>query len=130
MRHMTWIASAQRDTSIVLLVGRSRAERIENRRHSAKFAGSVVEAPEAWLAEQGVGEWSGPRSLPLWLADPDWQGFQARDGSRARAAGLTHRPLEDTLRDVLAWEESQPDHPHGAGLTDDEERELLHLLRS
>jgi hypothetical protein len=29
---------------------------------------------------------------------------------------------------VLAWEEEQPVHPHGAGLTDDEERELLRLL--
>jgi 2'-hydroxyisoflavone reductase len=70
----------------------------------------------------------GPRSLPLWLADPDWQGFAARSGARARAAGLTHRPLEDTLRDVLAWEEQQPGHPHGAGLADGEERALLRLL--
>jgi hypothetical protein len=84
-----------------------------------------VLASEAWLAEQGVAEWMGPRSLPLWLADPGWQGFAARDGSKARTAGLVHRPLEDTLRDVLAWEATQPEHPHGAGLTDQEERELL-----
>ena len=90
----------------------------------------TVEAPEAWLLEQGVAEWAGPRSLPLWLADPGWQGFAARDGSRARGAGLTHRPLAATLTDVLAWEETQPVHPHGAGLTDDEERELLRLLAS
>lgn len=89
-----------------------------------------VAAPEAWLAEQGVAEWAGPRSLPLWLADPGWQGFAARDGSRARAAGLIHRPLEETLRDTLAWEETQPTHPHGAGLTDDAERDLLRLSAS
>jgi nucleoside-diphosphate-sugar epimerase len=88
----------------------------------------AVEAPEAWLAEQGVAEWAGPRSLPLWLADEGWQGFAARDGSRARAAGLEHRPLAETLRDVLAWEEAQPAHPHGAGLTDEDERALLRLL--
>ena len=35
----------------------------------------------------------GPRSVPLWIGDPDWQGFSARDGSAAVAAGLTHRPL-------------------------------------
>jgi 2'-hydroxyisoflavone reductase len=85
-------------------------------------------APEAWLAEQHVEEWAGPRSLPLWLADPGWQGFAARDGSRARAAGLVHRPLSETLADVRAWEEAQPAHPHGAGLGDDEERDLLRLL--
>ncbi len=92
------------------------------------FTGDVVAAPEAWLAEQHVEEWMGPRSLPLWLADPDWQGFAARDGAKARAAGLTHRPLEDTLRDALAWEETEEAHPHGAGLTDDDERALLRLL--
>jgi nucleoside-diphosphate-sugar epimerase len=91
----------------------------------ARFSGRTVLAPEAWLAEQGVAEWMGPRSLPLWLADPGWQGFAARDGSKARTAGLVHRPLEDTLRDVLAWETTQPEHPHGAGLSDAEERELL-----
>lgn len=94
----------------------------------AGFTGEVVAAPEAWLAEQGVEEWMGPRSLPLWLADPDWQGFAARNGDKARAAGLTHRPLEDTLRDALTWEEAQEAHPHGAGLTDDDERDLLQLL--
>jgi 2'-hydroxyisoflavone reductase len=29
---------------------------------------------------------------------------------------------------VLAWEATQPAHPHGAGLTDEEERDLLRLL--
>jgi 2'-hydroxyisoflavone reductase len=95
---------------------------------AAGFDGRTVTAPEAWLAQQGVAEWAGPRSLPLWLADPDWQGFPARDGTKARAAGLTHRPLDDTLRDVLVWEARQPEHPHGAGLTDEEERTLLVLL--
>lgn len=97
-------------------------------RRIAGHAGAVVPADEAWLAAQGVAEWSGPRSLPLWLTEEDWQGFTARVGSRARAAGLAHRPLEATLRDVLAWEERQPLHPHGAGLADEEERDLLRLL--
>jgi nucleoside-diphosphate-sugar epimerase len=103
-------------------------EHLAAARRVAGHDGPVDVAPEPWLAEQGVEEWMGPGSLPLWLADPDWQGFSARDGSRARAAGLEHRPLEETLRDVLAWEAAQPVHPHGAGLTDDEERDLLRLL--
>ncbi|MBW4041745.1 MAG: oxidoreductase [Acidobacteria bacterium] len=94
----------------------------------ARFAGGLATAPEGWLAEQGVAEWAGPRSLPLWLADPGWQGFASRDGSRAREVGLVHRPLAETLRDVLAWERTQPAHPHGAGLSDAEERDLLRLL--
>ena len=103
-------------------------EHLATAQEMAGFAGRLAIAPEPWLAEQGVAEWAGPRSLPLWLADPGWQGFAARDGSRARAAGLEHRPLADTLRDVLAWEETQPAHPHGAGLSDAEEQDLLRLL--
>ncbi|MFD1721842.1 NAD-dependent epimerase/dehydratase family protein [Amnibacterium endophyticum] len=103
-------------------------EHLETARRVAGHAGEVVAAPEPWLLEQGVQEWMGPRSLPLWLADPGWQGFTTRDGSAARAAGLVHRPLADTLRDALAWEEQQPAHPHGAGLTDAEEQALLDAL--
>ena len=73
--------------------------------------------------------WMGPKSLPLWIDDPDWYGLNARSSDRARAAGLTTRSLEDTLTDALAWEEGHPDHvPHGAGLTNDEEGQLLGLL--
>ena len=52
-----------------------------------------------------------------------------RSTARARAAGLTTRPLQDTLTDTLIWEESRTNPgPHGAGLTDEEERQLLTLL--
>jgi len=88
---------------------------------------TIVPAHEQWLAGHGVEEWSGPKSLPLWLRDPDWWGMNARTGARARAAGLAHRPLADTFTDLLAWEEQRP-NPHGAGLTDDEERALLAAL--
>lgn len=33
--------------------------------------GSVIAAPEQWLLEQGVNEWSGERSWPFWLVDRD-----------------------------------------------------------
>lgn len=90
----------------------------------------LVRAEDAWLREQWVAEWAGPRSLPLWLTDPAWVGFNARDSSRARAHGLVNRPLDETLRDALTWEEAQPVHPHGAGLSNAEERELLDAFAS
>jgi 2'-hydroxyisoflavone reductase len=100
---------------------------LETARSVAGGRTRTVPAGEQWLTDHGVGEWSGPTSLPLWLRDPDWWGRNARTGARARAAGLTNRPLADTFTDLLAWEEQRP-NPHGAGLTDDEERELLAAL--
>lgn len=81
---------------------------------------------DGWLTDHGVNEWMGPWSLPLWLADPDWRGFAARRGAKIDSNGLRSRPLAETLADVLAWELSRPDlGPHGAGLGDTEEQELL-----
>lgn len=93
----------------------------------------LVEAPGEWLAEQSVNEWSGPRSLPLWLSDPDWHGMNARSNQRALAAGLNLRSLADTLADTLEWEAEQCGNSGSggsrrAGLEPQEERELLALL--
>ncbi len=68
----------------------------------------------------------GERSLPLWLQLPDDAGFNARDGSAARAAGLTPRPLAETLADTLAWELTRDSsRERRAGLREDDERELI-----
>ena len=80
--------------------------------------------PVERLRELGVQGWMGPASLPLWIDDPDWRGFATMDTTRARAAGLTTRPLAQTLRDGLAFEETR-DEPRRAGLSDDEERRVL-----
>jgi 2'-hydroxyisoflavone reductase len=71
-----------------------------------------------WLAEQGVGTWI---ELPLWLHGPDWVGMMRADMSRALAAGLTFRPLDDTVRGTLELAETTDD----AGLKPERERELL-----
>jgi hypothetical protein len=49
----------------------------------------------------------GPESLAVWMADPDWTGFSARNGSVARAVGLRHRPRAELLTDTLRWEREQ-----------------------
>jgi nucleoside-diphosphate-sugar epimerase len=75
-----------------------------------------------WLAEQGVGEWM---ELPLWLHDPDSLGMMRADVSRAVAAGLTFRPLDETVRGTLESAEPTED----AGLTPERERALLEAWR-
>ncbi len=91
--------------------------------------GPIVAADQQWLLTQGVQEWMGERSLPLWLADPDWLGFNANDSSKARGAGLITRPLDQTLSDTLDWEMSRDrDRLRRAGLSDEDERTLLTAL--
>lgn len=90
---------------------------------AAGHRGAVAVAAEDWLTEHDVSEWAGPRSLPLWLRDTDWYGMNARSTVRAVAAGLERRPLESTLADVLGGPVVS-----GAGLTDEEERQLLAQL--
>jgi hypothetical protein len=60
------------------------------------------------------------------MVDPDWAGFSARDGSRASAAGLTHRPLRELVAESLSWErELGLVRDRRAGLYRSEELELL-----
>jgi 2'-hydroxyisoflavone reductase len=58
-----------------------------------------------FLVERDVGQWM---ELPLWVVDDEMAGLLEADASRAIAAGLTFRPLEETIRGTL----------EGAGLTD------------
>ncbi|MFE1663279.1 NAD-dependent epimerase/dehydratase family protein [Microbacterium sp. P02] len=95
---------------------------------AARSSAIAVLAPEPWLQEHDVSEWAGPRSLPLWLVDRSWYGFNGRSNARAVAAGLTLRPLVETLEDGLAERAAHPPDVHLAGLTDADERALISEL--
>ena len=96
----------------------------------AGFTGRMVPVTQEWLAEHDVQPWAGPRSLPLWLPMPEYAGFGSRSDVRALDLGLRRRPLASTLADVLADERSRGlDRPRRAGLTVDDERDLIAQVR-
>ncbi len=79
---------------------------------------------EAFLEQHEIVPWT---QLPLWLPDA-YNGFFAAGNERAIAAGLTFRPLAETVRDTLAWDRAT-DAPSTweVGLDPDLERRLLRL---
>lgn len=75
---------------------------------------------EPFLLERKVRPY---RELPLWLP-------QGRRGhfanARAQAAGLSFRPIGDTIRDTLAWHATRaPEHRWRAGMKAEREAKLL-----
>jgi nucleoside-diphosphate-sugar epimerase len=123
----TWlVAAAERGTAGIANAGgptHTLGEHLEAVRGVTGFAGAWEVAGEEWLTEHDVQPWMGPRSLPLWLP-ADSIALNAHDLSRAASLGLRTRPLAETLADTLAWELAEPGERR-AGLTDDDERELL-----
>lgn len=75
---------------------------------------------DATLLEAAVQPWM---ELPLWIPGDEAVGLMQADISRALAAGLSFRPLEETARDTLAWSlEAGEQRPT---LSREKEREIL-----
>ncbi len=74
-----------------------------------------------YLLEAKVAPWS---DLPVWIPD-EASGVLAADCRRAIGRGLTFRPLEETIRDTLAWDATLPADSTRAGITREREQELL-----
>jgi 2'-hydroxyisoflavone reductase len=106
-------------------VGRvtTREHVIETCRTVAGTDADLVWVEPDFLNEQGVGEWM---ELPLWLYDEQYRGMLSVDPSPAFAAGLRTRPLEETVRDTLAWAQNgeAPDE-FPAGLEREKEQAVL-----
>lgn len=101
-------------------------EWIDLSRSIGGHTGAVIRASDRWLLTEGVEEFMGPGSLPLWLGDPEWQGFCARAGEAAVSAGLRRRPAGETITDTLMWErELGLNRPRKSGISAERETELL-----
>ena len=81
----------------------------------------LVWVSEEFLEQHGVEPFT---ELPLWV--PRESGAMlAVDCGRAIGAGLTFRPVPETIRDVLAWDSSRAQTELAAGFKPERERELL-----
>jgi nucleoside-diphosphate-sugar epimerase len=102
------------------------AERLAMRDALERIAAAVGgDARLHWVDDQTlldaeVGPWM---ELPLWLPGREYEGLMEVDVSRALAAGLAFRPLEQTAVDTLAW--SREAGEQRPTLTREREREVL-----
>ncbi|AEI44540.1 NAD-dependent epimerase/dehydratase family protein [Paenibacillus mucilaginosus] len=104
-------------------------ELLERAREALGSSAVFTWCGESFLAEQGVRGWS---DMPVWLPAEgelsEFRGMLQADYSKAVQAGLTFRPVEETVRDTVRY------HGHRgegdawkAGLSAARERELLAL---
>ena len=82
----------------------------------------------AFLEEHEVGAWM---DMPCWIPpEGEYAGFGSRSIAKAVAAGLTFRPLADTVRDTLTWYDGLTDARREgvrkrAGVAAEKEAEVL-----
>jgi len=61
----------------------------------------LVWVPATWLDQHGMGD---EDAFPIWVPPTGkYAGFHRWNNDRAEAAGLTFRPLADTVKAILAW---------------------------
>lgn len=81
---------------------------------------------EAFLVAHGLDPYT---EIPLWVPT-ELEGFNAFDIGKALGAGLTFRPIEETVRDTLEWAARRPaDYAWRNGLPADRETRLLEEWR-
>ena len=79
-----------------------------------------------FLLQEKVAAWS---EVPLWIPEedaPHLKGFMFINCNKAVGSGLSFRPLNDTIRDILTWRETDRlNEELKAGIDPDKEQRLL-----
>ncbi|MFL5926080.1 MAG: NAD-dependent epimerase/dehydratase family protein [Gaiellaceae bacterium] len=101
----------------------TRESLIETCRSLAGTEAEIVWVDPSFLLQHEVGEWM---ELPLWLVEEQYRSMLSVDAEPALAAGLTTRPLDETVGDTLEWVRSgaAPSDPP-AGLDREKEQAIL-----
>ena len=80
----------------------------------------------AFMEEHGVRAFG---DMPMWMPpEGNTAGFMRMNAERAKAAGLSYRPLDRTVADTLEWTRTEPADrwtDMRAGITAEREAELL-----
>jgi 2'-hydroxyisoflavone reductase len=122
----TFAMAAQGASGIFNLTGKSRSfvSLLETCREVAKSNAQTKWIGEDKIKGAGVAGWT---ELPLWLPSSDAQYLHFLDVSvdHAFRHGLTTRPLDETISDILAWDRARRDEPLKAGLSPEKEALLL-----
>lgn len=90
----------------------------------------MLPLPDEFMAQHEVRPWT---ELPLWIpAASESASIANADSSRAIAAGLTIRPIAETVRDTLAWARAAEKRPGGlkAGMAPEREAALLEAAKT
>ena len=100
------------------------AELLERARIAIGSDADIVWVDDQTVLDADVHPWM---ELPLWLPGDDYAGMARADARRACAAGLTFRPLEETVVETLAWDRTvEGDRPT---LSREKERTVLDAAR-
>ena len=87
--------------------------------------------PQQFLTQQKIRSWA---EMPVWsYTGASTVAFCTSVIDKAKAAGLTFRPLEDTVRAALAWYHSKPaaeQEKLRAGISPEREKEVLTAWRA
>jgi 2'-hydroxyisoflavone reductase len=81
-----------------------------------------------WVSEAFI-ETKASLDLPLWVPEANQSWWQV-SSHKALQEGLWFRPLETTIKDTLKWVRSIKDYQSKAGLSEEQEKELLEAWRT
>ena len=131
-----WMIVALRDNHVGLYNATGPAEKttigalLESCKQVSKSDAEFVWAPADFLAAQEVGPWI---QMPMWVPpnDAEFAGLLQVDVSKAIAAGLTFRPVSETIEATLKWWHEQPEERRNkmrAGIPPEKEADVLAKL--